>query len=438
MVLGGGDDEREFNVSPEVEAAYLAALALWRSGEQGIRPEYDCHDEAEIVARTQDLNSLYSSWISQQVAASPEHDATGDTPIRWMRHACKLSGGAAGDRFAVGKAMPQLVEATRAVEEGELGFSHLALIARTAEAVGPARFNESRLVKKAKALSPSQFRDFCHDYRHQVDRETVVREESDLIENRFLQITPSENGSVWFKGCLDPVGGATLVTALEALAKKKPGENRRKPQRLADALVEVAAITLDAGRLPRQGGVRPHLNVTTTLETLQGVRGAAAGRLEFAQPISHKAVERISCDCTVSRIVFGPGSQIIDVGRAKRVVTPAQRKALVARDGGCVWPGCDRPPSQTSVHHLIHWARGGTTDLPNEALVCLFHHFRLHEGGWALVKQSDGTVLPVAPTTFELEEPTWDEPPSDEAPVWLYFEESERVATAEARLALTG
>lgn len=438
MRLGTGEGEREFNVSPEVEAAYAALLALWQSAEQGTRPEYDCHDEAEIVARAQDLGSLYSSWVTQQVGASPEHDATGDTPIRWMRHTCKLTGGAAWDRFAVGRAMPQLVEATGALVEGDLGFSHLALIARTAEAVGLDRFDESRLVQKAKSLSPSQFRDFCHDYRHQVDRQTVVTKESDLIENRFLQISPSENGSVWLKGCLDPVGGATLITALEALAKKKPGEDRRKPQRLADALVEVAAITLDAGVLPRQGGVRPHLNVTTTFETLQGVRGAAAGRLEFAQPISHKAVERISCDCTVSRIVFGPDSQIIEVGRAKRVVTPAQRRALVARDGGCVWPGCDRPPSQTSVHHLIHWARGGTTDLPNEALVCLFHHFRLHEGGWNLVKQSDGTLIPVAPITFELEQPTWDELPSDEAPAWLYFEESERIADEEARLALTG
>lgn len=438
MRLGVGGDEREFNVCPEVEAAYLTAHALWHSVEQGTRPEYDCHDEAEILARTQDLISLYFAGVAREIAVSPEHDPTGNTPSAWLRHACKLPSAAAFDRFAVGQAMPKLVEATRAVEEGEIGFSHLTLIARTAEAVGLERFDEARLVRKARSLSPSRFRDFCHDYRHQVDRDTVVREEADLIENRYLELSTSESGAVWLKGWLDPVGGATLKTALESLARRKPGEQRPKPRRLADALVEIAGVALDAGTLPRQGGARPHLNVTATLETLQGVRGAAAGRLEFARPISEKAVERIACDCTVTRIVFGPESQVIEVGRARRVVTPAQRKALVARDGGCVWPGCDRPPSHTSVHHLIHWARGGTTDLPNEALVCGYHHFRLHEGGWTLIRCEDGALLPVPPTTLEREEPDWDEPPSEEPPDWLYFEESELEATATARLALTG
>ena len=170
-----------------------------------------------------------------------------------------------------------------------------------------------------------------------------------------------------------------------------------------------------------------------------GVRGAAGGRLEYSDPISEKAVERISCDCTVTRIVFDPEGRVVDVGRAKRVVTPAQRKALVARDGGCVWPGCDRPPSLTSVHHLIHWARGGTTDLVNEALVCGRHHWKFHEGGWTLVRFEDGSLLPVPPSDFDFEDPWEVAPPPDEGPpAWIYELYQQQEMNAAAELALTG
>jgi HNH endonuclease len=89
-------------------------------------------------------------------------------------------------------------------------------------------------------------------------------------------------------------------------------------------------------------------------------------------------------------VLGGAPSRPLEVGRATRVIAPAQRAALAARDGGCVFPDCDRPLAWCDAHHLWHWVDGGPTDLDNLALVCRAHHRRVHEGGWQLARGPDG------------------------------------------------
>jgi hypothetical protein len=96
-------------------------------------------------------------------------------------------------------------------------------------------------------------------------------------------------------------------------------------------------------------------------------------------------------------ILGGAPSQPLDVGRTTRVVSPAQRIALVVRDGGCVFPDCDRPPGWCEAHHLVHWLDGGPTDLPNLALLCRAHHRAVHEGGWRLQRDPDGRFAATPP-----------------------------------------
>jgi hypothetical protein len=125
--------------------------------------------------------------------------------------------------------------------------------------------------------------------------------------------------------------------------------------------------------------------------------------MEFSLPISAKAVERLACDCAVTRIILGSDSTVIDVGRAKRTISGPQRKALKVRDGGCTWPGCDRPVSMTEGHHLVHWIHNGPGNLPNLTLLCFRHHWMVHEGGWQIVRTDDGRMLTIPPPTgFEL------------------------------------
>ena len=169
-------------------------------------------------------------------------------------------------------------------------------------------------------------------------------------------------------------------------------DDRLLPQRYADALVELAS----AGR-------PANIQVTATIETLKGLAGAGAAEMEFSLPISSVAVQRMACDCSVTRILLSQESLVIDIGRSKRVISGPARKALSARDGHCRWPGCERPASWCDGHHLVHWIDGGDTDLDNLVLLCRRHHRMLHEGGWQVIKTEEGELLTIAPTvTFGL------------------------------------
>jgi uncharacterized protein DUF222/HNH endonuclease len=350
-----------------------------------------------------DLLELRFSEFAAAFAATDEYDSQGSvSPIHWIRVNCHMGGGAAADRVAVGTQLSQMPESVETMAEGEIGFAHLAMIARTATSISEESakpFDEAPLLDKARHFSVGRFRDICHHARHAADPEGYAGEQAEGVESRSLTITGGDRGMVWVRGVLDAEGGATLRTALEPLARRSgTGDSRSRDRRLADAAIELAAFSLNNGLVPQRASQRAHLQVTTTLETLLARCGAPAADLEFSVPISAASVERLACDCNVTRILLGSDSAVIDVGRSRRLLSPATRRALNVRDRGCRWPGCDRPASWTSGHHLVHWTKGGPTDLDNLALLCYRHHWMVHEGRWQLVKADDGRLVTVPPT----------------------------------------
>src|SRR5229473_3316541 len=305
-----------------------------------------------------DMLEVEFSRMASDFASTAEYDEQGyDSPISWLKESCHMPGGAAADRVCAGEQLERLGESRAALGMGEIGFAHFALIAKTKAAVG--------------------------------DR---------LDEARRLTMSTADDGTVLINCILDKVGGAAVRTALEPLARRAgKDDDRLRDRRLADAFVDLAMHALDTGLVPQ----RTHLSVTTSLETLLGLTGAPAAEMEFSLPISAKAVERLACDCSVTRILLGSDSTVIDVGRARRVISGPQRKALKVRDRGCVVPGCDRPASWTEGHHLVHWIHNGPGDLANLVLLCYRHHWMVHEGGCQLVRTDEGRMLMVpAPTGF--------------------------------------
>ena len=161
---------------------------------------------------------------------------------------------------------------------------------------------------------------------------------------------------------------------------------------MADALVERVS-----------GGKPANLQVTATIETLKGLAGAAGAEMEFSLPISSTSVQRMACDCSVTRVLLSQDSMPVDVGRSKRVISVALGRALKSRDGNCRWPACERSASMCDGHHLVHWIAGGPTDLDNLVLLCRRHHRMVHEGGWQLIKTEHQEIVTIAPTiTFGL------------------------------------
>jgi hypothetical protein len=242
------------------------------------------------------------------------------------------------------------------------------------------------MLEHARNHSVGSLRYLCRYARHVADPDGFYNEAEEDYTRRRLDISQMGDGMFAIDGILDPAAGATVRTALESLAKPLgPDDERNHKQRMADALGDAMNHAMDEGRLPRRNGVKPHINLTTTLEGIKNELGAPAADLELSLPISTRTLERLACDCTMSRVLLAD-SMVIDVGRATRVVSAPTRRALRTRDHGCRWPGCDRQVDWSSPHHIVAWARGGPTILSNIVLLCHFHHRLVHEGGWQVVK----------------------------------------------------
>jgi hypothetical protein len=341
------------------------------------------------ACRRRDQEEFFIARIAAEFAKRRKYDDDGFvSPIDWMRFNGHVTSGAAANSVAVGEAINRMPESVDAMAGGEIGFAHLAVMARTAEALGE-RFDESVLIKKARENSPGKFHYICMHYRHAADPKQYADEQAEQVQQRRLKLSRWMDGTVLLTGQLDPEGGAVLLTAIEPLARKTGmHDDRDLEQRQADALVELAA----------GGGSQAQIQVTSSIETLVGLAGAPAADLELSLPISSRAVERLACDCSIARVLLDSDSMVIDVGRSKRVVSEPTRRALWARDGSCRWPGCDRPASLSAAHHVVHWVHGGATGLDNLVLLCRRHHWMVHEGEWQLVRGDDGRMLTIPPT----------------------------------------
>jgi hypothetical protein len=204
-------------------------------------------------------------------------------------------------------------------------------------------------------------------------------------------------------GELDPENGQYLITALrakvDAWARSRTQDLRIPAQRRADALGEICREWLDVAERPRIGGERPHVVVTVDLAAL-GARPGGRGVLEDVGPVTPEAARRLACDASITRVITDACSEPLEVGRKTKVVSAAIRRAVAVRDGGCRFPGCERPPGWCDAHHVRHWADGGETGLSNLVLLCRLHHRLIHRGfGVAMVdgrpefRRSDGTLL---------------------------------------------
>ena len=348
--------------------------------------------EGLIQIREAGIDSLEAVFADglRRFDESGEYAADGAlSVIAWLKGRCKLSGGAAAERVGIARQIEQLPMTGEAFARGDLGYQHVAMIARTAEHVGAGavRKVESTLLQAAKTHDPGQFAGITKDLEHRIDAEGALAEANRAYERRYLHVGEPQDGLIRLDGLLDAEGGATLRTALNAHMLPGKDDDRTPGQRRADALVEICRRP---AKLSSDGaGPRPQLIITASVDTLAGIPGAPAARLDSGAMIPSATVQRLACDAAVTRIT-GLGEFDQEVTHASRSIPAATRRALAARDQHCVFASCDRLPVWCDGHHLVFWTRGGPTALPNLALICRPHHRKVHEEGWTLERRKNG------------------------------------------------
>jgi hypothetical protein len=373
----------------------------------------------DLVAELATATNRIQAELCRAVRAADSIDAhavDGAVSMKaWLRGSCHLPPSEATAMVTTGRRLESLPETAAAFAAGAITAAHARAITagvnerRLAQAAGigvePAE-TDRILADVATSTTPDETARAVRRWVAGIDPDGALDDAADV--RRSLSMVPGLDGRVFLRGHLDPVGGELLHTALGALMNgdRPAADARSHGERQADALVALARGALDSGALPEVRGERPHVRVIVDLQSLcaeRGAAGVAGAELPWAGPITAETARRLACDSSVVRIITGPDGLPLDVGRAQRTATAAIRRAVEARDGHCVFAGCDAPPEWCDVHHPVHWAHGGPTSCDNGALLCERHHTSCHEGGFTVARdpgaarwrtyRSDGTEI---------------------------------------------
>jgi len=274
------------------------------------------------------------------------------------------------------------------------------------------------LLKESPSLTLEKLTILARDLRAELDLDGVADREQQLRDKRYLHLYLQPDGMTKMVGLLDPESAAGIRAVFDdATAPKHGGGPRfvdptttaraqeilndpRTAEQLAlDVFIDLIRIATLVDDRSVLGNRRPTIQIHVTdtdLRTRQGL-GRIDGQLD---PASIATIERHRCDTGANQITFNHHNQPLDVGRTQRTFTPRQRRALAARDGGCRFPDCDRPPSWTEAHHITWWAHGGRTDTNNGTLLCRHHHLLIHNNGWQIIREESKLWL-TPPTTID-------------------------------------
>jgi hypothetical protein len=343
---------------------------------------------------------------------------------QWLSWRCGVAPRAAREQVRVARRLAELPLVREAFERGELSYSKVRALSRVASPK-----SEPELVPLAIELTAAQLERLVRRYRGVVS--TQVEQANAVRAERDLEWEWDDDGSLLLRGRLPAEDGALLVKALEAgrdrLRERGAGEGGsaepqiaasdlvgvgdepaeqgpRSPASNADALVSVAETLLADGPARRPAGERYQVVVHVDQGTLRDDDPDGCCEVEDGPALPAETARRLGCDASLVAIVERDGRPL-SVGRKRRTVPAALRRALQSRDRGCRFPGCGERRF-VDAHHVRHWAQGGETKLSNLLLLCRHHHRLLHEGGYQLERRPggggrfrgpDGRLIPAVP-----------------------------------------
>ena len=304
------------------------------------------------------------------------------------------------------KELEHLPKTREGFRKGEISADNARILAGANQR---GEINEDELLDGARSLSPDRFARRVRKHEQQKAQDNGASRLEHQRSRRYASIkTDTDDGMTVLYGRFDPITGARVETAVSHMMKQlwheEDHRDRVTPgQRMADALEQL----LTRQGLDKHG--RPQ-DVRLLLIADYASIGQQLGdaRLENGTPLPARALRHLACDAQILPAIFSGGSVPLDLGRARRKASPAQRAALIARDEYCI--GCGAKAAWCQSHHIVHWADGGPTNIDNMCLLCSRCHRKVHDQDWTVHKSPAGRYSLRPPPT------QWGQPARPKTP----------------------
>ncbi len=392
--------ERLREAVADVAAAELATLVHVDRASQGL------HAAARAVeAARRQLTDFDNHYIAAlEIGGEPARFAYGSTAT-FLREQLRLSLHEARRRVDVAhgcqpraglSGMPLPAEApvvAEAVSRGLISSEHADVVLRVLNRL-PASVRaqhgaavETELVQVAEVTDPARLSAFGEQVIERADPDGVLRDMAYRHEHRGGFLRRRRGGGGRMELDLDDVGLEKLLCALDPLLKPLPeGPDGKDPRssaaRFHDAVVALADRALAAGDLPASGGTPTTLVIHVSADQLRSRQGFATTDHGNRLPVSDAL--QLADNAVIYTLLSDSKGVPLELHRTARIASPGQTLALAARDRGCTFPGCDRPPSWCQRHHVEDWLDDGPTNVGNLTLLCGHHHREFARRGWSV------------------------------------------------------
>lgn len=311
----------------------------------------------------------------------------------WLNWQCGMSTRSAREHVSVAHSLTDLALVREAFLAGELSYSKVRAICRV---VRPE--NESDLVQIARETTASQLERIAAKLPRTGTSgtadlvEEVEADASAVLSRSGVDFRQNNDGTVTMTITSSAANMAVAKAALRSKTYAVIERETREGDTRTDVIDRLGglglidtetALALMSGTV--DAAVEPQANVlvVANLDVLTEADDNAESTVDHKRT-SPAIMRRLSCDSVIQAAVLGADGGELGLGAESRIVPRRIRRLLLRRDHGtCRFPGCDSE-HRLHAHHVIHWARGGKTDVSNLISLCHFHHRSVHEGGWTV------------------------------------------------------
>ncbi|MBK8461248.1 MAG: DUF222 domain-containing protein [Micropruina sp.] len=416
-----------------VLTAIEAALARMDPDRQGLADEerLSVVNRARVLAGRMD--SLLCALVAEADRAESSLKAKGTPTTSWLSLTGNLAMRESSALLFRAKELNEHADVREAALSGRIGVSQGRAICRVLDELPPEltgtqrALGERLLVDRADHANARQLLAMGEDVLAEIDPATATdspelrleRQTRLAHQRRSLSFVRDQRGSVRFRGSLPVLAAEPWISLLDGYAageRRKPLEDRdplapiaTAEQRRADSLMAMIADHTGGGLGGYKASDAVRVMVVMSQDVLKG-EAEPRGYLPDGEPISTGELRRLSCDAELIPAVLGTPSEVLDLGRSRRLVSPGLRAALILRDGGCVFPQCEAPASACQAHHLVPWWAGGATSLANLALLCAHHHSLVEpdkygsRDQWLILVGADGVPEAIPPHRLDPEQ----------------------------------